>query len=51
MFLGWCSCEVAYSFSSGKGTALVIDVGAANITVTPVGDGFVLKKGGQLLPM
>lgn len=32
-------------FASGKATALVIDVGASSISVTPVHDGLILKKG------
>lgn len=32
-------------FSSGKPNALVIDVGANTTSVTPIWDGFVLKKG------
>ena len=33
------------SFAAGKGTALVIDVGHSEASVTPVVDGFVLRKG------
>lgn len=33
------------SFASGKATALVVDVGASSISITPVHDGLVLKKG------
>lgn len=32
-------------FASGKATALVIDVGASSISITPVHDGLILKKG------
>lgn len=32
-------------FSSGKPTALVVDVGASNVSITPVHDGLILKKG------
>lgn len=32
-------------FSAGKPNALVIDVGANTTSVTPIYDGFVLKKG------
>ena len=34
-----------YSFSQGKSSALVIDIGASMVSVTPVHDGMVLKKG------
>lgn len=34
-----------FSFSAGRGTALVIDVGKSMASVTPVVDGFVLRKG------
>ena len=36
-----------HSFSSGKPQALVIDIGANTTSVTPIWDGFVLKKGVQ----
>lgn len=39
------------SFSAGKPTALVIDVGASNISVTPVHDGLMLKKGVARSPL
>ena len=32
-------------FAAGKGTAFVIDIGQAVASVTPVVDGFVLRKG------
>lgn len=32
-------------FAAGKGSALVIDVGQSCASVTPVVDGFVLRKG------
>ena len=35
------------SFSAGKGTALIIDIGATNVSITPVHDGLILKKGVQ----
>jgi actin-related protein 4 len=38
--------HVSASFSVGKGTSLVVDVGEAVTTVSPVYDGFVLRKGG-----
>lgn len=34
-----------YRFAAGKGSALVIDVGQTMASVTPVVDGFVLRKG------
>lgn len=34
-----------YRFAGGKASALVIDVGASNLSVTPVHDGLVLRKG------
>jgi len=36
---------VLNAFAAGKGSALVIDVGQAMASVTPVVDGFVLRKG------
>ncbi|KAI9834995.1 MAG: hypothetical protein M1819_002718 [Sarea resinae] len=36
---------VLSAFAAGKASALVIDVGASNVSVTPVHDGLVLKKG------
>ncbi|KAG6820436.1 hypothetical protein H0H93_000432 [Arthromyces matolae] len=36
---------VLSAFSAGRGTALVIDVGKTMASVTPVVDGFVLRKG------
>jgi actin-related protein len=32
-------------FAAGKGSALVIDIGHSTASVTPVVDGFVLRKG------
>lgn len=32
-------------FAAGKGSALVIDIGQSMASVTPVVDGFVLRKG------
>lgn len=37
------------SFAAGKGTALVIDIGQNVASVTPVVDGFVLRKGNASL--
>jgi hypothetical protein len=34
-----------FSFAAGKGSALVIDVGQTMASVTPIVDGFVLRKG------
>ena len=36
---------VCAAFAQGKSQALVVDVGASHITVTPVHDGLILKKG------
>ncbi|KAH8113415.1 actin-related protein Arp4p [Phellopilus nigrolimitatus] len=36
---------VLNAFAAGKGTSLVIDIGHAEASVTPVVDGFVLRKG------
>lgn len=33
------------AFSSGKATALIVDVGHGQSSVTPVVDGMILKKG------
>jgi hypothetical protein len=38
------------SFAAGKGSALVIDVGHAMASITPVVDGFVLRKGVLMVP-
>lgn len=35
----------SYRFAAGKGSALIVDVGDELTTVTPVYDGFVLRKG------
>lgn len=32
-------------FAAGKGSALVVDVGHSIASITPVVDGFVLRKG------
>ncbi|CCX34003.1 actin family [Pyronema domesticum] len=42
---------VCAGFASGKPTALVIDIGASNISVTPIHDGIVLKKGSVRTPL
>ncbi|KAK0553642.1 NuA4 histone acetyltransferase subunit [Tilletia horrida] len=36
---------VLSAFASGKGTALILDIGASHATASPVLDGFVLRKG------
>jgi len=36
---------VPFSFASGKPSALVIDVGASQASVTACHDGMILKKG------
>ncbi|KAH6915145.1 brg1-associated factor b [Coprinopsis sp. MPI-PUGE-AT-0042] len=36
---------VLNAFAAGKGSALVIDIGQSSASVTPVVDGFVLRKG------
>jgi actin-related protein 4 len=36
---------VCAAFSGGKASALVIDVGATQLSITPVHDGLILKKG------
>jgi actin-like protein 6B len=36
-----------YSFAAGKGSALVVDIGQSMASVTPVVDGFVLRKGSR----
>ena len=41
----------ARSFASGKASALVIDVGASNVSVTPIHDGLILKRGVQHSPL
>jgi actin-related protein len=35
----------SFRFSAGKPTSLVIDVGASMVSVTPVIDGMIIKKG------
>lgn len=39
------------SFAAGKASALVVDIGASNISITPVHDGMVLKRGVQHSPL
>lgn len=41
----------SYSFSAGQSCALVVDVGASNVSVTPVFDGHVLRKGTVRSPL
>lgn len=35
----------SYSFASGKSSALVVDIGASTVSVSPIHDGILLKKG------
>ncbi|KAA8895295.1 actin family [Sphaerosporella brunnea] len=42
---------VCAGFAFGRSTALTVDVGAANIAVTPVNDRYVLKEGCQRQPI
>ncbi|KAI9781176.1 MAG: NuA4 histone acetyltransferase subunit [Geoglossum umbratile] len=42
---------VCASFAGGKASALVVDVGASNISITPVHDGLILKKGVMRSPL
>ncbi|KAF6762763.1 brg1-associated factor b [Ephemerocybe angulata] len=41
---------VLNAFASGKGSALVVDIGQSMASVTPVVDGFVLRKGSPSRP-
>ncbi|KAI9625846.1 hypothetical protein H4Q26_016094 [Puccinia striiformis f. sp. tritici PST-130] len=43
--------SVMTAFAAGKGTALVVDIGDELTTVTPICDGFVLRKGIQKSPI
>lgn len=46
------TCFLVFSsFASGKASALVVDIGASNISVTPVHDGMILKRGVQHSPL
>ncbi|KAJ5585367.1 Actin-related protein 4 [Penicillium hispanicum] len=42
---------VLSAFASGKASALVVDIGASNISITPVHDGMILKRGVQHSPL
>lgn len=42
---------VCAAFANGKSTCLVVDVGHSNVSVTPVYDGLILKKGTQRTPL
>lgn len=45
-FPGACSCSfVGGRFASQKYTSLVVDIGGGTMTVAPVVDGYVLRKG------
>jgi actin-related protein 4 len=43
--------SVLAAFAAGKATALVIDVGASNVSVTSVHDGLILRKSIQRSPL
>jgi actin-related protein 4 len=43
--------SVLAAFAAGKASALVVDVGATSISITPIHDGLILKKGIQRSPM
>ena len=43
--------SVLAAFAAGKASALVVDVGATSISVTPIHDGLILKKGIQRSPL
>lgn len=40
-----------FSFAAGKPSALVVDLGASSISITPVHDGLILKKGVMRSPL
>jgi len=42
---------VCAGFASGKASGLIVDVGASNIAVTPIHDGFILRKGCTRSPL
>lgn len=42
---------VAASFSAGRGSAVVVDVGASHLSVCPVYDGFALQRATQEFPV
>lgn len=42
---------VCSGFASGKASGLVVDVGASNVAVTPIHDGFILRKGVMHAPI
>jgi actin-related protein 4 len=43
--------SVMSAYAAGKSSALVIDIGATNISVIPIHDGLILKKGIQRSPL
>jgi actin-like protein 6B len=47
-FFPFVTSIVPSSFAAGKGSALVVDIGYSTASVTPVVDGFVLRKGGHI---
>jgi actin-related protein 4 len=46
-----CRVLTISSFSVGKTTALVVDIGASMVSVTPIIDGMILKKGVKTSPL
>jgi actin-related protein 4 len=42
--------SVLAGFAAGKASALIVDVGATTISITPIHDGLILKKGIQKSP-
>ena len=44
-WLKWGVHVPTLRFSAGKSSALVVDIGASVLSVTPVHDGLMLKKG------
>lgn len=43
--------SVLSAYAAGKASALVIDIGSTNVSVTPIHDGLILKKGIQKSPL
>ncbi|KAI9744553.1 MAG: NuA4 histone acetyltransferase subunit [Claussenomyces sp. TS43310] len=43
--------SVLAGYAAGKSCALIIDIGATNVSVTPIHDGLILKKGVQKSPL
>ncbi|KAI5791944.1 actin family [Geopyxis carbonaria] len=42
---------ICAGFASGKSSCMMVDVGASNISVTPIHDGFILKKACTRTPL